>query len=124
MAVGGAAVLEPVFRATGGRKGRLSLQTDPANYRNADRMLSQGLHFAGLAPNIQVKFPATSAGLAGPGAGDRGRREHQRHGQLHGRPGPVAVGEAVERGLRRPRGVGRRRLGHVAGVHHDDRPAG
>ena len=56
-------VLEPVFRAEGGRKGRLSLQTDPANYRNADRMLEQGMRFASLAPNIQVKFPATSAGL-------------------------------------------------------------
>ncbi len=63
MAVRGAAVLEPVFRAEGGRKGRLSLQTDPANYRNADRMFDQGSVFAGLAPNIQVKFPATSAGL-------------------------------------------------------------
>ena len=63
MAVSGAAVLEPVFRASGGRKGRLSLQTNPADYRHADRMLEQGLHFAGLAPNMQVKFPATSAGL-------------------------------------------------------------
>lgn len=63
MAVRGAAVLEPVFREAGGRKGRLSLQTNPANYRNAERMLEQGLRFAGLAPNIQVKFPATSAGL-------------------------------------------------------------
>ena len=63
MAVRGAEVLEPVFRAEGGRKGRLSLQTDPANYRNVDRMVDQGLRFASLAPNIQVKFPATSAGL-------------------------------------------------------------
>jgi transaldolase len=63
MAVGGAAVLAPVFRAEGGRKGRLSLQTDPANHRNVDRMVEQGVRFASLAPNIQVKFPATSAGL-------------------------------------------------------------
>jgi len=63
MAVHGAAVLEPVFRAEHGRKGRLSLQTNPANYRNADRMLEQGIRFAGLAPNIQVKFPATRSGL-------------------------------------------------------------
>jgi len=39
MAVRGAAVLEPVFRAEGGRKGRLSVQTNPANYRNAEPML-------------------------------------------------------------------------------------
>jgi transaldolase len=63
MAVRGAAVLEPVFRREGGRKGRLSLQTNPVNYRNAERMLEQGRQFAGLAPNIQVKFPATRAGL-------------------------------------------------------------
>src|SRR5258706_12036767 len=63
MAVRGATVLEPVFRAEGERKGRLSVQTKPANYRNAERMLEQGLGFAELAPNIQVKFPATSAGL-------------------------------------------------------------
>ncbi len=56
MAVRGAEVLEPVFRAEGTRKGRLSLQTDPANYRSVDRMVEQGMRFANLAPNIQVKF--------------------------------------------------------------------
>jgi transaldolase len=63
MAVRGAGTLEPVFRREAGRKGRLSLQTDPANYPNAQRMLAQGLRFANLAPNIQVKFPATRAGV-------------------------------------------------------------
>lgn len=63
MAVRGAAVLQPVFEQEGGRKGRLSLQTDPSNYPNADRMLTQGRRFATLAPNMQVKFPATRAGI-------------------------------------------------------------
>ena len=63
MAVAGAAVLEPVFRREHGRKGRLSVQTNPANFRSSARMLEQGIRFAGLAPNIQVKFPATTAGL-------------------------------------------------------------
>jgi transaldolase len=63
MAIRGAAVLEPVFVREGGRKGRLSLQTHPANYPNTERMLEQGRRFAGLAPNIQVKFPATRAGI-------------------------------------------------------------
>jgi transaldolase len=63
MGMGAAALLDPVFRAEGGRKGRLSLQTNPANYRDATRMLEQGLRFAALAENIQVKFPATRAGL-------------------------------------------------------------
>ena len=61
--VGAARLLEPVFTTEAGRKGRLSLQTNPANYRNPDRMLEQGIRFARLAPNIQVKFPATMAGL-------------------------------------------------------------
>ena len=63
MAVRGAAILQPVFEREGGRKGRLSLQTNPANYPNPERMLEQGRRFATLAPNMQVKFPATRAGL-------------------------------------------------------------
>jgi transaldolase len=63
MAVRGAAILQPVFEREGGRKGRLSLQTNPANYPDAERMLEQGRRFATLAPNMQVKFPATRAGL-------------------------------------------------------------
>ncbi len=63
MAIRGAGVLEPVHRSRAGRGGRLSLQTNPANYPNAERMLEQGMRFAGLAPNMQVKFPATQAGI-------------------------------------------------------------
>lgn len=63
MAVQGAAILEPVFRQSGGRNGRLSIQTNPVNHANPDQMLEQGLRFAGLAPNLQVKFPATRAGI-------------------------------------------------------------
>ncbi len=63
MAVRGAGVLEPVFVREAGRKGRLSLQTNPADYTNTERMLEQGIRFASLAPNIQVKFPATRAGI-------------------------------------------------------------
>src|SRR3954462_14348096 len=63
MAVAGAAILEPVFVAEGGRKGRLSIQTNPQNYRSAEQMLERGLGFARLGPNMQVKFPATRAGL-------------------------------------------------------------
>ncbi|HTS14815.1 MAG TPA: transaldolase family protein [Candidatus Sulfotelmatobacter sp.] len=98
MAVRGAAVLEPVFRATGGHKGRLSLQTNPANYRDADRMLEQGLRFAGLAPNMQVKFPATSAGLQ---AIERATAAGVNINATVSFtvPQALAVAEAVERGL-------------------------
>ena len=39
------------------------MQTDPTLFRSFDRMLAQGEHFASLAPNIIVKFPATAVGV-------------------------------------------------------------
>jgi transaldolase len=63
MAARGAAVLQPVFEAHGGRTGRQTVQTNPAHYRDPGRMTEQAVHLAGLAPNIQVKFPATAAGM-------------------------------------------------------------
>jgi len=59
----GAAILQPVFDAHDGTKGRLSLQTNPSNYRTPAAMADQAVHFSTLAPNIQVKFPCTAAGL-------------------------------------------------------------
>src|SRR3954453_135522 len=44
-------------------KGRLSIQTNPKLYRDADRLVEQGLRFASLAPNMQVKVAATRAGI-------------------------------------------------------------
>ena len=98
MAVGGAAVLEPVFVREGGRKGRLSIQTNPANYRDPERMLEQGVHFAGMAPNIQVKFPVTRSGL------DALERATTAGVNINATvcftvPQAIAVAEAVERGL-------------------------
>jgi transaldolase len=98
MAVRGAGVLAPVFRREGGRKGRLSVQTNPANYPNTERMLEQGLRFSGLAPNIQVKFPATRAGI-------RALEQATAAGVSINAtvcftvPQAIAVAEAVERGL-------------------------
>lgn len=64
MATRGAGVLAPVFERMAGRAGRLSLQTNPANHRDPERMVEQALRFDRLAPNMQVKFPATAAGIA------------------------------------------------------------
>ncbi|MEX2183562.1 MAG: transaldolase family protein [Chloroflexota bacterium] len=98
MAVRGAALLEPVFRREGGRTGRLSIQTDPTLYRDAERMLDQGLRFAGLGPNLQVKFPTTAAGVAAiEAATARGVRINAT--VCFTVPQALAVGEAVERGL-------------------------
>ena len=100
MGVRGAAVLTPVFECEDGRKGRLSLQTNPANHRDADRMVEQAVHFASLAPNIQVKFPTTAAGLAAiEEATARGVVINATVAFTVAQA--IAVGEAVERGLRR-----------------------
>ena len=59
-----AALLEPVDRRTGGRKGFLSMQVNPKLYRSTARMLEHGRTLAALAPNIAIKVPATPAGIA------------------------------------------------------------
>jgi len=58
-----ARLLEPAFRASGGRNGRLSIQTDPRFHRDAEALVEQAVHFSSLADNIIVKIPATSVGL-------------------------------------------------------------
>lgn len=63
MAKDGAALLLPVFEAHGGRKGRLSAQTNPVLYRHAAAMADHALRLSQLAPNMQVKIPATAAGI-------------------------------------------------------------
>ena len=63
MAVRGAGVLAPIHEREHGKKGLQSVQTNPANYRDSARMVEQAERFAGLAPNIQVKIPATRAGI-------------------------------------------------------------
>ena len=98
--VKGAELLLPVFEREGGKKGRLSIQTNPANYRNVERMVSQAEHLASLAPNIQVKLPATSQGIiAIEEATYRGVNINAT--VSFSVPQAVAIGEAMERGLTR-----------------------
>jgi len=56
MAVRGAALLRPVFDATGGRHGRQSIQVNPAAYRDAEGMVRQALHLHGLAPIVRRQW--------------------------------------------------------------------
>ncbi|MEJ5201281.1 MAG: transaldolase family protein [Anaerolineales bacterium] len=100
VAVHGAKLLLPVFEREQGRRGRLSIQTDPASYRNPQAILQQAIHFASLLPNMQVKVPATKAGLA--------IVEEATYLGINVNvtvnftvPQALAVGEAVERGLKR-----------------------
>ncbi len=96
----GAALLMPVFEREKGKKGRLSIQTNPANYRNAPAITQQAVHFDSLAPNIQVKAPVTQAGI-------KAIEEATYQGvNINATvcftvPQSLAVAEAVERGLKR-----------------------
>ena len=100
IAVRGAGLLEPVFERTAGRQGRLSIQVSPVLYRDAAAMVGQAVHFAGLAPNLQVKLPVTTAGLAAiEEATARGINVNATVNFTV--PGAIAVAEAVERGLSR-----------------------
>ncbi|MDQ6332758.1 hypothetical protein, partial [Campylobacter jejuni] len=63
MAVRGAGLLEPTYHREKGKKGRLSIQTNPQLYRNPQGIADHAIHFNSLAPNMQVKAPVTSAGV-------------------------------------------------------------
>ncbi|HSL77667.1 MAG TPA: transaldolase family protein, partial [Candidatus Limnocylindrales bacterium] len=107
MSLRAAPLLRSAFDASGGRQGRLSMQTDPTLFRSFDRMLAQGEHFAGLAPNIIVKFPATSVGIrVMEEATYRGVNVNATVSFSVAQA--VAAGEAVERGLKRREAEGLR----------------
>ena len=62
MAVDGAKLLEPVFDPMN-CKGRISIQTNSKYYRDPKKLVEQACYFNTLAPNMQVKAPATAAGV-------------------------------------------------------------
>ena len=96
----GSKVLLPVFERRKGLRGRLSIQTNPQWYRDADRLIAQAQHFHSLAPNIQVKLTATKAGIAAiEEATYRGVNINATVSFTV--PQALAVAEAVERGLNR-----------------------
>ena len=100
MAARGAARLSPVFQREAGRSGWQAIQTDPASYRDPARMVQQGARFAWLAPNIQVKLPATASGLiAVEEAASRGINTMATVSFTVAQA--IAAAEAAERGLDR-----------------------
>jgi transaldolase len=98
LSVRAAALLRGVFETHRGRNGRLSIQTDPRNYRNPAAILEQALRFNSLAPNFVVKIPVTAAGI-------QAIEEATYHGisinatVSFSVPQAIAVAEAVERGF-------------------------
>lgn len=100
LSIEAAALLADAFEAHAGRNGRLSVQTDPRLYRDADALVAQAVAFHALAPNIIVKIPATEVGI-------RAMEEATYRGVSINAtvsftvPQAVAVAEAIERGLER-----------------------
>ena len=106
LAVHGANMLLPVFERERGKKGRLSIQTNPQFYRNADAIVGQAVHFNSLNPNMNVKIPVTKAGIAAiEEATYRGVSINATVSFTV--PQAIAVAEAVERGLRRREAEGK-----------------
>ncbi len=95
-----ARLLLPIFEREKGRNGRLSIQTDPRNYRNTQAMLTQAVRFSQLAPNMIVKIAATRAGI--PAMEEATYRGISINATVSFTlPQAIAVAEAVERGLKR-----------------------
>lgn len=112
MAVAGAKLLYPIYEASKGQAGRISIQTNSKYYRNAELMAQQAVRFGKLAPNIQVKMPTTKAGV-------QAFEEATYQGVSINAtvsftvPQALAVAEAVERGLKR-----REAEGHDTSLMH------
>jgi transaldolase len=100
LSVEAARLLEPAFSASGGRDGRLSIQTDPRLHRDPEALVEQAVRFSGLAPNIIVKIPATRVGIAAiEEATYRGVSVNATVSFTVAQA--IAVAEAMERGFRR-----------------------
>jgi transaldolase len=100
MAVKGAELLKPAYDQSVGKKGRLSIQTNPAFYRSAEAIAQQAEHFNTLAPNMQVKVPVTKAGIQAIEAVTYQGVSINATVSFTV-PQALAVAEAVERGLSR-----------------------
>ena len=64
LSLNAAKILEPEFEKYNGRNGRLSIQTDPRNFRDAKALTAQAIEFSKLAKNIIVKIPVTSEAIS------------------------------------------------------------
>lgn len=105
LSIEAARLLEPEFWRSGGRNGRLSIQTDPRLHRDADALVDQAVRFSGLAKNIIVKIPATSVGLVAiEEATYRGVSINVTVSFTV--PQAVAAAQAIERGLDRRTAAG------------------
>lgn len=117
LSIEAARLLGPAFVESGGRNGRLSIQTDPRLHRDVDALVAQAVEFSGLAENIIVKIPATATGIAAmEEAAYRGVSINATLSFTV--PQAVAVGEALERALdrRAADGLPEQEFGHVVTI--------
>jgi transaldolase len=106
LSVNAAKLLEPEFEKYNGRNGRLSIQTDPRNFRNAKALSDQALEFSQLAKNMIVKIPVTSEAIAAfEEATYQGVSINATVSFSVAQT--IAVAEAVERGLKRREAEGK-----------------
>ena len=100
LSINAARLLETEFEKYNGRNGRLSIQTDPRNFRNAKALTQQAIEFSQLAKNIIVKIPVTTEAISA-------FEEATYQGvSLNATVSfsvaqTIAVAEAIERGLKR-----------------------
>src|SRR5258708_28154697 len=95
-----ASQLEPTFARHSGSNGRISIQTDPRLYRDLGAIVEQAVEFSRLAPNVIVKIPAIPVGIAAiEEVTYRGVSVNATVSFTLAQA--LAVGDAVERGLRR-----------------------
>ena len=100
LSINAAKIFEPEFEKQNGRNGRLSIQTDPRNFRDAKALAEQAVVFSKLAKNIIVKIPVTSEAISA-------FEEATYQGvSLNATVSfsvaqTIAVAEAIERGLKR-----------------------
>lgn len=100
LSIEAAALLMPSFEKYAGHNGRLSIQTDPRLHRDAKALADQAVEFSKLAPNMIVKIPVTTAGVAAfEEATYRGVSVNATVSFSVSQA--LAVAEAVERGLKR-----------------------
>jgi transaldolase len=100
LSVNAAKLFEAEFEKYNGRNGRLSIQTDPRNFRSAQALTDQAVEFSKLAKNMIVKIPVTTEAIAA-------FEEATYQGvSLNATVSfsvaqTIAVAEAIERGLKR-----------------------
>src|SRR5690606_41208328 len=59
----GAAMMLPIWEASGGRYGWISVQLDPRLFTEVDVMVAQAEELSALHPNVMIKVPASTEGI-------------------------------------------------------------